>query len=260
MTKSGTSGGRFHVLGVPVDAVQMRDVIERMERWIFQRDASRHIAVTNAHGVVESLHDGGFKQALESADMVVADGMPLAWLGRRNGFEMPHHLCGPDLFVTFCRETYARGYRHYLYGGAPGATEALAEVLRRKFPGVRIAGMCSPPFRPLKPGEDQQVVEMINRSGADVVWVGLGCPKQERWMYEHRDRLTVPVVVGVGSAFDLLGGRLPRAPRVMSLLGLEWLYRFLREPGRLLRRTLISHSSFVYYCFREKVREALFSR
>ena len=260
MTNQELSSGRFRALGVPLDAVQLPDVIQRMEMWISHRDASRYVAITNAHGVVEALHDDAFKQALESADMVVPDGAPLVWFGRRNGFVMLHGGCGQDLFGAFCRETYAKGYYHYLYGGAPGATEALAEVLIQKFPGVRIAGMCTPPFRQLTPNEDQQVVEMINRSGADVLWVGLGCPEQERWMCDHRDRLTVPVVVGVGPALDFLSGRLPRAPRAMGIFGLEWLYRFWREPRRLMRRTLISHSSFFYYFFREVVRESLFSR
>jgi N-acetylglucosaminyldiphosphoundecaprenol N-acetyl-beta-D-mannosaminyltransferase len=245
------NGSRFRVLGVPVDAVQMPDVIQRMERWILQRDASRYIAVTSVHGVIESQQDGTFKQTLDSADMVIPDGMPLVWFGRRNGFDMPKRVCGADLFEEFCRATHTKGYTHFLYGGAAGVPEALAEVLERRFPGVRIAGTYSPPFRPLTVEEDRQALEMINRSAADVLWVGLGCPKQERWMYEHRHRLTVPVVVGVGAAFDFLSGGSPRVPRVMGDHGLEWIYRLWKEPRRLWRRHLIIYSSLVYYWFRE---------
>lgn len=251
MPEVDTDGGRFRVLGVPVDAVQTPDVIQRMERWILQKSAGRYIAVTNVHGVIEAQRDGTFKQTLDSADMVIPDGMPLVWFGRRNGFDMPQRVCGPDLFESFCRETHTKSYAHFLYGGARGVPEVLAEVLKRRFPGVRIAGTYSPPFRPMTREEDQQAVEMINRSDADVLWVGLGCPKQERWMYEHRHRLTVPVVVGVGAAFDFLSGRLPRVPRMMGDHGLEWLYRLWREPRRLWRRHLVNYSSFVYYWLRE---------
>jgi len=222
-----------------------------MERWIRQRLASRYVAVTNVHAVIEAHHDDTFKQVLDSADLVVPDGMPLIWLGRRSGFEMPRRVCGADLFEAFCSETRTKGYAHFLYGGVPGVPEVLAEVLTRRFPGVRIAGTYSPPFRRLTVQEDRDVVEMINRSAADVLWVGLGCPKQERWMCEHRDQLVVPVMVGVGAAFDFLSGRVPRSPRFMGDHGLEWLYRFCREPRRLWRRNVISSSAFVYYCLRE---------
>jgi N-acetylglucosaminyldiphosphoundecaprenol N-acetyl-beta-D-mannosaminyltransferase len=251
MSKIEASGSRFRVLSIQVDAVQIPDVIQRMELWIHQKDASRYIAVTDLHSVIEAQHDDTFKQTLDSADMVIPDGMSLVWFGRRSGFDLPQRVCGPDLFEAFCRETHTKGYTHFFYGGAPGVPEVLAEVLRRRFPGVRIVGTYSPPFRLLTREEDQKDVEMINQSCPDVLWVGLGCPKQERWMYEHRHRLTVPAVVGVGAAFDFLSGRLPRAPRVMADHGLEWLSRLWREPRRLWRRMLVIISCFVYYWFRE---------
>lgn len=251
MPDAGTAGNRFRVLTVSVDAVQIPDVIQRMERWILQQVAGRYIAVTNVHVVIEAHHDDSFRRTLESADMVVPDGMPLIWLGRRNGFHLPRRVCGADLFEAFCRDTRAKGYSHFLYGGAPGVPEVLGEVLKRRFPGVRIAGTYSPPFRPMTWEEDQRAVEMINRSAADVLWVGLGCPKQERWMYDHRKKLIVPVMVGVGAAFDFLSGRVSRTPRVMGNSGLEWLYRLCREPRRLWRRNLVSSSAFIYYCLRD---------
>ncbi len=257
MDTTQRDGSRFCVLGVPVDAVQVPDVVQRMERWILQRDSSRYIAVTNVHGVIEAQHDPVFRLALDSADMVIPDGMPLIWCGRRRGFDLPHRVCGPDLFEAFCGETRRKGYAHFLYGGAPGVAELLARVLQRRFSGIRIAGTYSPPFRPLTQEEDERVVEMVNRSNADVLWVGLGCPKQERWMCEHRHRLKVPVVVGVGAALDFLSGCLPRAPRVMGDHGLEWLYRLWKEPRRLWRRYLISNSCFVYYLFCEMLHRGV---
>jgi N-acetylglucosaminyldiphosphoundecaprenol N-acetyl-beta-D-mannosaminyltransferase len=238
---------RFVVLGVPVDAVQIPDVIRKMEQWISLKDASRYIAVTNTHVLVEAQRDSSYKQTLDSADMVVPDGMPLVWIGRRNGFHMSERVYGPDLFEGFCRETHEKGYTHFFYGGAPGTPEELARVLKSRYPRLRVVGTYAPPFRRLTREEDAQTVEMINRAAPDVLWVGLGCPKQERWMHAHRRCLTVPVMLGVGAAFDFLSGRVPQAPRWMKDHGLEWLYRLCKEPRRLWRRYLVSNSSFIYY-------------
>ena len=251
MPNAETARSRFRVLGVPVDAVQMPAVIQRMELWILQKGPCHYIAVTNVHGVTEAQHNRGFRHALDSANMVIPDGMPLVWIGRRNGFEMPKRVCGPDLFEAFCRETHTKGYTHFLYGGAPGVPEVLSEVLKRRFSGVRVVGAYSPPFRALTQEEDEKVVEMINHSNADVLWVGLGCPKQELWMFQHRRRLNTRVVVGVGAGFDFLCGGLRRAPRIMGDHGLEWLYRLWKDPRRLWCRYLVCNSSFAYYCFRE---------
>jgi N-acetylglucosaminyldiphosphoundecaprenol N-acetyl-beta-D-mannosaminyltransferase len=195
------------------------------------------------HGVTEAQHDNYFKQILNSADLVVPDGMPLVWLGRRHGHRLERRVYGPEMMQTFCRETGAK-YRHYFYGGAEGVPELLAETLRREY-GVQAAGKYSPPFRPLTKEEDEEVIARINASEADVLWIGLSTPKQERWMYEHRDRLRVPVVAGVGAAFDLNTGRLQQAPSWMRENGLEWSFRLMMEPRRLWRRYLLYGSKFV---------------
>ena len=251
MPKTDTSSGRFRALGVLVDAVQIPDVIQRMDRWIQQREGSRYVAVADAHSIVEAQRDPAFKQILDTAAMVIPDGIPLIWYGRQSGYPLPERVCGPDVFESFCRDKSTRERAHFLYGGATGVPELLGEILTKRFPGVRIAGSYSPPFRPLTEEEDEQVVAMINGSGADILWVGLGCPTQERWIYAHRHRLTVPVVVGVGAAFDFLSGRQPRAPQFVRNCGLEWLYRIVKEPRRLLRRNLSSNFSLAYYWFRE---------
>ncbi len=233
----------FRVLGVKVNAVQIPQVIAEMERWIADRAACHFIAVTGMHGVTEAQHDGDFKRILNSADLVVPDGMPLVWLGRRHGYTLKRRVYGPELMQTFCRSTSSR-YRHFFYGGMPGVPSLLAATLKRDF-GVQVAGECSPPFRPLTEGEDADVVSTINSSHADILWIGLSTPKQERWMYEHRSRLRIPVVVGVGAAFDLNTGRLRQAPRWMRENGLEWSFRLLMEPRRLWRRYLVYGSQFV---------------
>jgi N-acetylglucosaminyldiphosphoundecaprenol N-acetyl-beta-D-mannosaminyltransferase len=235
----------FSVLGVRVDAVQIPDVISRMEGWIHQHDTCRYIAVTDMHSLMQAQHALSFKKILQGADLVVPDGFPLVWLGRRKGFALRRRVYGPELMERFCQDTAARGYRHFLYGGAPGVAEDLAARLTARFPGLQIAGIHCPPFRPLTPQEDREVVSLINAARGDIVWVGLGAPKQERWMAEHCSCLSASVLVGVGAAFDFHTGRVAQAPRWMREHGLEWLFRLLREPGRLWRRYLIYGTEFV---------------
>ncbi len=236
--------GSYGVLGILVAAVQIPDVIARMEEWIALRDACRFIAVTDMHSVMEAQHDRGFKLMLMGADLVVPDGFPLVWMGQRKGFALRRRVYGPELMATFCEQTARKRYRHYFYGGAPGVAEDLAARFSARFPGLRVAGICCPPFRPLSAEEDHEQVADIERSRADVVWVGLGAPKQERWMFEHRKRLSVPVLIGVGAAFDFHTGRVPRAPVWMREHGFEWLFRLSVEPRRLWYRYLVHGSQF----------------
>lgn len=234
----------FKVLGVKVNAVQIPQVVTKMERWITERDGSHFIAVTGMHGVTEAQHDRYFKHILNSADLVVPDGMPLVWIGRKHGHPLQRRVYGPELMQTFCRETGAK-YRHFFYGGMPEVPALLGETLRAQF-DIELVGGYSPPFRPLSREEDEDVIDRINSSGADVLWIGLSTPKQERWMYEHRNRLRVPVVAGVGAAFDLNTGRLRQAPTWMRESGLEWSFRLLMEPKRLWKRYLVYGSEFVF--------------
>ena len=225
----------FQVLSVRVDAVQIADVVARMEEWINNRTRCHMIAPTGMHGIVEAQHDPSFKEILNATDAVVPDGMPLVWLGRRSGHHLPRRVYGPDLLLEFCEKTAGRGYRHFFYGGEPGVPERVAESLKRRFPAIEVCGTFSPPMRPLDPQEDKQIGTLISRAAPDVLWVGLGTPKQERWMHEHRDQLQVPVLVSVGAAFDILSGRRKQAPRWMREHGLEWLHRLGRQPWRWRR-------------------------
>ena len=240
--KLGVQRPRFRVLGVSVDAVQIIDVIAEMEHWIAARSAGHFVAFTGMHGVTEAQVDAMFKQTLRSADLVVADGMPLVWLGRWHGCDMRRRVYGPELMETFCCNT-GPFYRHYFYGGGPGVADRLAEVLKQRY-HVRTVGTYSPPFQPLTQKEDLEVERRIHVAAPDVVWVGLSTPKQERWMYEHRLRLGVPVMAGVGAAFDFIAGTAKQAPDWMRENGLEWFFRFVREPRRLWRRYLVLGSRF----------------
>jgi N-acetylglucosaminyldiphosphoundecaprenol N-acetyl-beta-D-mannosaminyltransferase len=236
----------FRVLGVRVDAVEIPEAVARMERWVIERNGTRYVAVTGMHGVTEARRDPAFRDILNSAAMVVPDGMPLVWLGRLRGHRLRRRVYGPELLLEFCRATAARGLRHYFYGGAPGVADALAARLAAEFSGLVVAGTDAPPFRPLTSEEDREVVERIHRAAPDVLWVGLSTPKQERWMAEHRERLRVPVMVGVGAAFDIHTGRVRQAPRWMRESGLEWFYRLVKEPRRLWRRYILLGSDFVW--------------
>ena len=244
---------RFELLGVSVSAVQIPQVIKRMESWIQARNRCHFIAVTGMHGLTEAQHDTEFKHILNSADLVVPDGMPLVWLGRLRGQRLRRRVYGPELMATFCSNTAHCDYRHFLYGGSDGVAEKLASVLQSRFKGLAIAGAICPPFRPLAKEEDDEIISRINESRPDVVWVGLSTPKQERWMFQHRHRLNAPVLVGVGAAFDFHAGVKTQAPFWMRESGFEWLFRLLQEPRRLWRRYLIGGGEFVYLVAMEQL-------
>jgi len=195
----------------------------------------------NGDAVAEAQHDPKLKEILNLAGMVVPDGYPLVWLGRRKGFShLTRRVYGPELMATFCEQTALRGYRHFFYGGADGVAEELARRFLERYPGLVVVGTYSPPFRAMTQKEDQETIALIEESRPDVLWVGLSTPKQERWMYEHKDKLSVPVMVGVGAAFDFHTGRVKQAPTWMREHGLEWLFRLCSEPRRLWR-----HSSYM---------------
>jgi N-acetylglucosaminyldiphosphoundecaprenol N-acetyl-beta-D-mannosaminyltransferase len=221
-----------------VHAVQIPDVVALIQRWIRSDIKGRYVAVTGMHGIAESQSDSDLRNALASADLVVPDGMPLVWLGRWHRHPLKRRVYGPELMETFCRET-AGAYRHFFYGGGDGTAERLANSLQERF-GIVVAGTYAPPFRPLTNEEQQEVASRVEEAAPDVLWVGLSTPKQEKWMHQNRGKLSVPVMLGVGAAFDINSGRTLQAPVWMREHGLEWLFRLSTEPKRLWRRYLIS--------------------
>lgn len=242
---------RVDVLGVQVSALDMDEALRFFDDHIRRREPS-YVCITGVHGVMESQRDPALRAIHNRAGLVTPDGMPLVWLSRRAGHRHVERVYGPDLMLALCERSVAAGYRHFLYGGAEGVPERLADRLRGRFPGLRIVGTYSPPFRELTEEEDRAVVERIEASGADVVWVGLSTPKQERWMAAHTDRLRA-VLVGVGAAFDFHAGLKKQAPRWMQRSGLEWLYRMLSEPRRLGPRYLVNNPRFVWLLLRHRL-------
>jgi N-acetylglucosaminyldiphosphoundecaprenol N-acetyl-beta-D-mannosaminyltransferase len=221
-----------------VHAVQIPDVVTQMQLWIQSDVKGRYIAVTGMHGIAESRADHDLRRALDSADLVVPDGMPLVWLGRWHRHPLKRRVYGPELMETFCRETGAM-YRHFFYGGGSGTAEHLADSLHQRY-GIVVAGTYSPPFRPLTHAEQRHVASYVEEVSPSVLWVGLSTPKQEKWMHQNRGKLSVPVMLGVGAAFDINSGKTRQAPVWMRENGFEWLFRLLTEPQRLWRRYLIS--------------------
>ncbi|HXI01775.1 MAG TPA: WecB/TagA/CpsF family glycosyltransferase [Candidatus Saccharimonadales bacterium] len=226
--------------------MQIPAVIGQMCRWIDGGGPARAIAVTGMHGVTEALGAPDVREALRSADLVVADGMPLVWLGRIYGHRMKRHVYGPELMWRFCRATMSRGYRHFLYGGAPGVAEGLAKRMEERFPGIIVAGTHAPPFRPLRGAERVEVVRMLRAARPDIIWVGLSTPRQELWMNEIRTELDSGVLVGVGAALDLNSGRTAQAPAWMRESGLDWFFRLTHEPRRLWKRYLLRGPQFLF--------------
>jgi N-acetylglucosaminyldiphosphoundecaprenol N-acetyl-beta-D-mannosaminyltransferase len=236
---------RVDVLGVGISVVSMETAVREVVRWI-ERGERRYICVRDVHGVIESQRDPELLRIHNESGLTLPDGMPMVWAGRFAGAQGMARVYGPDFMLAVCKLAAERGWASFFYGGAPGVPELLARRLGARFPGLRVAGTHSPPYRPLTEREDVEVVDQVNSSGAELVWVGLSTPKQERWMAAHVDRLEPPVVlVGVGAAFDLHAGLKRDAPNWMRPLGLHWLYRLAREPRRLSRRYLANNPRFV---------------
>lgn len=235
---------RVNILGVGISAMTMPQAVNQVAQWIDSRTC-HYISVCTVHTVMECRRDEHVRRAVNAAGLATPDGMPLVWLSRWWGRCPVTRVYGPDLMLALCHLSVERGYSHYFYGGAAGIPELLAENLEQRFPGLKVAGAYSPPFRPLTPAEESQIITQINQTTPDIIWVGLGTPKQDLWMAAHRDQLTAPVLIGVGAAFDFHTGRIPQAPRWMQQNGLEWLFRLWQEPRRLWYRYLVYNPLFI---------------
>lgn len=237
---------RYPVLGIWVDATDPVRTSAAAAAWLRER-AKAYICLANVHAVMEALPRSDLRAVYNQSALTVPDGMPLVWLGRLRGHRDVRRVYGPDLMLTLCGSAAPHGARVFFYGGAADVASRLAAVLATRFPGLVIAGAEAPPFRPLSQKEDDEAIARINATRPDIVFVGLGCPKQERWMADHRDRLEAPVLVGVGAAFDFHTGRVRQAPRWMMGAGLEWLFRLWQEPRRLWHRYLVYNPLFLFH-------------
>lgn len=233
-----------NVLGVGVSAINMATAVAAIEGWIARRE-HHYVTITGVHGIMECQDDAELRAIHNRAGLVTPDGMPLVWLSWLTGRAHVDRVYGPDLMLALCARSGERGYRHFFYGGNDGVAALLRDRLVARYPALKVVGIYTPPFRPLTPEEDEAVIERINASGADLVWVGLSTPKQERWMASHLGRLHAPAMIGVGAAFDFHAGLKPQAPRWLQRAGLEWLFRTACEPRRLAGRYVKNNPRFL---------------
>ncbi len=237
------------ILGTNINVTNMDDTIAYLTDNLEELKGD-YICVSNVHTTVMAYRDKAYRRVQNSAAMALPDGQPLSIVSRRRGFFEARRVPGPDLMPAILDLSQETGYRHYFYGSTDATLTALRAALLRRYPKLQIAGMYSPPFRELTKEEDEEIVRRINDSGADFVWVALGAPKQEWWMYEHRHRVKA-VMLGVGAAFDFTAGTVKRAPMWMQRLCLEWVFRILRDPKRMLPRYLNTNFAFLYYVYQE---------
>jgi N-acetylglucosaminyldiphosphoundecaprenol N-acetyl-beta-D-mannosaminyltransferase len=243
------------LLGVPVAMVDYDRAIEVMDGLVANRDPG-YVCVAPVHALIEARRSREMADALSGSTLVVPDGMPLVWAANLLGEDLRDRVYGPELMLRYSDRCAERGHRVWLYGGRDqGTLVQLALSMRQRHPGIQIVGGYSPPFRPLTEEEEDAIVAQINEARPDVLWVGIGVPKQEKWMARMRDRLEVPVMCGVGAAFDFHAGRISMAPRWMQEHGLEWIYRIAQEPRRLLPRYLYTNPRFLAAFARQYIAE-----
>jgi N-acetylglucosaminyldiphosphoundecaprenol N-acetyl-beta-D-mannosaminyltransferase len=234
---------RNKILGTRVDPTSYSAATEQVLHWA-QRSESRYVCIANVHVIMEAYDSLAFRQKVNAADLVTPDGMPLVWALRRMGHPAQSRVYGPDLMINVLEQAARENVPVGFLGGRPKVLTELVARLQARFPALQVRYRFSPPFRPILPEEDAQIVAEINASGTRILFVGLGCPRQETWMAEHAGKVHA-VMLGVGAAFDFHAGAVRQAPRWMQNMGLEWLFRFAQEPRRLAYRYLYNNPRFV---------------
>ena len=233
------------ILGVNIAAINMEFLINYIKTNI-RNLSGKYICVSNVHTTVMAFENEDYKKVQNSAILAIPDGGPLSTEGRRRGFKTMSRTTGPDFMNEILMISKENNYKHFFYGSTEETLNKMKSKLLNEYPDLDIVGMYSPPFRKLTVDEDENIIKMINDSKTDFVWVALGAPKQEVWMYDHRDKIKA-LMVGVGAAFDFVAGNIKRAPEWMQKLNLEWLYRLLQEPKRLFKRYFITNTKFIWY-------------
>ena len=237
------------ILKTNICVTNMEDTLSYIEKNL-EKLKGDYICVSNVHTTVMSFRDEKYRRVQNEAAMALPDGKPLSIVSKMRGFPQAERVPGPDLMPKILEISLEKGYRHFFYGSSQETLDKLKNILEEKYPGLQIAGMYSPPFRKLTQEEDREIIARINESHPDFVWVALGAPKQENWMYEHRGKIN-GIMIGVGAAFDFMAGTIERAPNWMQNLCLEWLFRISQDPKRLLKRYLSTNFSFLYHVWKE---------
>ena len=236
-----------NIMGVDIAAINMNWLVDFTCKYI--RDLSGdYMCVSNVHTTVASWEDAEYCAIQNGGIMAIPDGGPLASIGQKRGYREMKRTTGPGYMEEIIKISAEKGYRHYFYGSTQDTLDKLHQKITETYPGLQIAGMYSPPFRPMTTDEDNAAIEHINKSNPDFVWVGLGAPKQERWMAEHQGRVN-GFMIGVGAGFDYFAGNIKRAPAWLQRHNLEWLFRLLQNPGRLFRRYWHTNTRFIWHAY-----------
>ena len=238
---SSSEPPRVNILGHAVDAINLQQAVTTIEGWIARRESPQYVCCADVNVIMSGRRDPALRRLYNGAGLLTPDGMPLVWWCRLAGQAHTSRVYGPDLLLALC----GRGHRHFFYGTTKATLALLVAQLQVQWPQMEIAGTYAPPFREMTPEEEAGSIAQIKASNADVVWVGLGSPKQDRWMATHIDSLNAPVLIGVGAAFDFIAGIKPQAPIWMQRNGLEWLFRLATEPRRLWKRYARNIPAFV---------------
>jgi N-acetylglucosaminyldiphosphoundecaprenol N-acetyl-beta-D-mannosaminyltransferase len=239
---------RANVLGVGISAINLDSAVAAVAQAL-EHKTKGYVCVTGVHGVSEAQKDPAFRGILNHSFLTTPDGMPTVWMGRWQGFQQMRRVYGPDLMLRVCERSPQSGYTHFLYGGAPGVAEALKRQLEQRFPGLKILGTYTPPFRPLTGDEERDLTRRVSELKPDIFWVGLSTPKQEKFMAQYWQSLDATLFFGVGAAFDFHAGKMRQAPKWMQRNGLEWLFRLACDPGRLWKRYLKNNPLFLFRAF-----------
>lgn len=239
-----------NILGVNIAAINMEWLLEYLKANINSQVgnclAGDYICVSNVHTTIISYENPDYCKIQNDGLMAIPDGGPLSTLGRRRGFKDMSRITGPNLMGELFKESLKQGYRHYFYGSTEETLKKMCNNLQVEYPGMQVVGSYSPPFRPLTIEEDRQIIDQINKANPDFIWIGLGAPKQEKWMSEHHGKLC-GLMLGVGAGFDYYAGNINRAPGWMQKLNLEWLYRLAQDPKRLFKRYWNTNFKFIWY-------------
>jgi N-acetylglucosaminyldiphosphoundecaprenol N-acetyl-beta-D-mannosaminyltransferase len=247
---AGHEIARVNILGVGIAPLDLARVVATLDQWHAER-RREYVCCVSVHGLVVAQRDKAVRDAINGSGLATQDGMPLVWWSRGAGYRASGRACGPDLMDAMCALSAERGHRHYFYGGSPDVVERLVARMTQRHPGLIVAGYRSPPYRALTQTEDAADVAAINDARPDFVWVGLGMPKQEKWIAAHFGRIHATALLGVGAAFDFHAGTKPRAPRWIQRSGFEWLFRLASEPRRLAHRYVIDNSIFIAHALRQ---------
>lgn len=233
-----------NILGVNINVTNMYETVEYIKHNIKNLKGS-YICVSNVHTTVMSYENEEYKRIQNSGIMALPDGKPLSIVSKRKGFKEAERVTGPDLMEEIFKISEENGYKHFFYGSTQEVLDTLKEKLINKYPNLKIEGLYSPPFRKLTEEEDKKIINLINNTNSDFIWIGLGAPKQETWMYEHKNKVN-GLMIGVGAGFDYHADKIKRAPKWIQRFSLEWLYRLMQDPRRLFKRYIKTNLKFLY--------------